>query len=72
MKSLYMVKEAQTYLKDGGVAWTQEYIRRLIGNGKIKSKKILSSRAILLSELKRIINERREQNGFVQTSAGSR
>jgi hypothetical protein len=53
------VNEAQEYLALNGVSMTQVWIRTLIKLGKIKSKKIFSSRVIPKTELNKMIKERK-------------
>ena len=53
------VNEAQEYLELNGVDFSQVWIRTLIGLGKIKSKKVFSSRVIPRTELDKIIKDRK-------------
>lgn len=53
------VKEAKEFLDLNGVEWSEIWIRTLIGLGKIKSKKVFSSRVIDRKDLGRIIDDRK-------------
>ena len=53
------VKESKEYLDLNGVEWSEIWIRTLIGLGKIKSKKVFSSRVIDRKDLGRIIEDRK-------------
>lgn len=56
------IKEAQEYLQLNGVEWSEVWIRMQISAGRIKSVKILNSRAIPRTELERIIREKKQDN----------
>jgi len=55
------VRQAQEYLANHGVKWTQEWIRRKIGDGSIVSELQYNSRLIKTSELDRMIKLKRER-----------
>lgn len=55
------VAQAQRYLELNGIDWTAGYIRSLVFFGKIKSQKIMNSRAIDRSDLDRIIMEHKSK-----------
>ena len=56
------VNEAQEYLELNGVTFSQIWIRTLIKLGKIKSKKVYSSRIIPRTELEKIVASRKNSN----------
>jgi hypothetical protein len=53
------VAEAQHFLEINGVTFSQIWIRTLVGLGKIKSKKVFSSRVIDRKDLERIVADRK-------------
>lgn len=53
------VKEAKEYLDLNCVEWSEIWIRTLIKLGKIKSKKLYSSRIIDRASLEKIIADRK-------------
>ena len=71
MKDFLSVKESQEYLAKHGVNWTEVWIRLQIGEGKIQSEKMFSSRVIPKSELDKIIKDK-EADGSIQTPTGGR
>ena len=58
--TLMTVRQAQEYLAENGLDWTEVWIRRLIGNGTIKSSMQFNSRVIAVTELNRILAEKTE------------
>lgn len=53
------VKKAREYLLAKGVDWTEVWIRRQMGDGRIKFERNLNSVGIKVTELNRIVRERK-------------
>lgn len=53
----YDIGGAQAFLAKKGQPVSQGHLRRLVGNGKLKSRKLFSSRLIAIDELKRFHKE---------------